>query len=78
MEYNPISVTELNLYMKKKIDTDEYLNNVMVKGEISKWANLATYTSSLSSRETVILSIIVCSPCSRIIDFMRSDSSDRT
>lgn len=37
MEYNPISVTELNLYMKKKIDTDEYLNNVMVKGEISNF-----------------------------------------
>lgn len=37
MEYNPISVTELNLYMKKKIDTDEYLNNIMVKGEISNF-----------------------------------------
>lgn len=37
MEYNPISVTELNKYIKNKIDGDEYLNNVLVKGEISNF-----------------------------------------
>ena len=37
MEYNPITVTDLNLYIKDKIGNDEYLNNVLVKGEISNF-----------------------------------------
>ena len=37
MTYNPISVTELNTYIKTKFDEDEYLNNVLVKGEISNF-----------------------------------------
>ncbi len=39
MEYNPISVTDLNRYIKEKIDSDEMLNNVLVKGEISNFKN---------------------------------------
>ena len=39
MEYNPISVTELNKYIKEKIDEDEMLNNVLIKGEISNFKN---------------------------------------
>ena len=30
VEYNPISVTDLNKYIKEKIDGDEILNNVLV------------------------------------------------
>ncbi len=37
MTYNPISVTELNKYIKEKIAGDENLNNVLVKGEISNY-----------------------------------------
>ena len=37
MEYNPITVTDLNRYIKEKVDGDEYLNNVLVKGEISNF-----------------------------------------
>lgn len=37
MTYNPISVTELNNYIKGKFEEDEYLNNVLVKGEISNF-----------------------------------------
>ena len=37
MKYNAISVTDLNQYIKNKIDSDEYLNNVLVKGEISNF-----------------------------------------
>ena len=37
MTYNPISVSELNKYIKSKIDSDEILNNVLVKGEISNY-----------------------------------------
>lgn len=39
MEINAISVTELNKYIKNKIDEDEMLNNVLVKGEISNFKN---------------------------------------
>ena len=34
MKYNPITVTDLNKYIKEKISDDEYLNSVLVKGEI--------------------------------------------
>ncbi len=34
-----VSVTELNKYIKQKIDNDEYLNNLLVKGEISNFKN---------------------------------------
>ena len=37
MTYNPISVTELNRYIKNKIAEDEVLSNVLVKGEISNF-----------------------------------------
>ena len=37
MEIQPITVAELNTYIKNKIDGDEYLNNVFVKGEISNF-----------------------------------------
>ena len=37
MEYSPITVTELNLYIKDKFNKDEYLNNVLIKGEISNF-----------------------------------------
>ena len=37
MTYHPISVTELNNYIKGKFQEDEYLNNVLVKGEISNF-----------------------------------------
>lgn len=37
MKYNPITVTDLNRYIKGKFTEDEYLNNVLVKGEISNF-----------------------------------------
>ena len=37
MNLNPISVTELNRYIKDKVATDEFLNNVFIKGEISNF-----------------------------------------
>ena len=35
MTYNPISVSELNKYIKSKFEDDEYFDNVLVEGEIS-------------------------------------------
>lgn len=37
MKYDPITVTDLNKYIKDKIAGDEFLNNVLVKGEISNF-----------------------------------------
>ena len=37
MNIEPITVTQLNRYMKDKIEMDEFLNNVYVKGEISNF-----------------------------------------
>ena len=37
MKPEPLSVTQLNKYIKDKIDSDEFLNNVFVKGEISNF-----------------------------------------
>lgn len=37
MKPEPLSVTQLNKYIKDKIDSDEFLNNVYVKGEISNF-----------------------------------------
>ena len=37
MKPEPISVTELNKYIKNKVDQDEFLNNVLIKGEISNF-----------------------------------------
>ena len=39
MKYEAISVSELNKYIKEKVAGDEYLNNVLVKGEISNFKN---------------------------------------
>jgi len=37
MEITPITVEQLNKYIKQKVDGDEFLNNVYVKGEISNF-----------------------------------------
>ncbi len=39
MKPEAITVTDLNKYIKNKVDNDEYLNNVLVKGEISNFKN---------------------------------------
>ncbi len=37
MKYEPITVSELNTYIKGKIEEDEFLEQVLVKGEISNF-----------------------------------------
>ena len=39
MEYNTVTVTELNKYIKEKFEQDEALTNIIVKGEISNFKN---------------------------------------
>ena len=37
MKLNPVTVSDLNRYIKDKVDNDENLNSVLVKGEISNF-----------------------------------------
>ena len=37
MKYEAITVAELNKYIREKIASDEMLNNVLIKGEISNF-----------------------------------------
>ena len=37
MKLSPVTVTDLNKYIKDKVDSDENLNSVLVKGEISNF-----------------------------------------
>ena len=37
MKLNPVTVSDLNRYIKEKVDNDENLNSVLVKGEISNF-----------------------------------------
>lgn len=39
MEIEPITITELNKYIKDKVAEDEFLQNVYIKGEISNFKN---------------------------------------
>ena len=39
MDIKPITVQELNQYIKQKLDGDDFLNSVYVKGEISNFKN---------------------------------------
>ena len=39
MKIEPITVSELNRYMKNKVADDEFLNSVFVRGEISNFKN---------------------------------------
>lgn len=39
MEIEPITITDLNKYIKDKVANDEFLQNVYVKGEISNFKN---------------------------------------
>ncbi len=37
MEYNVVTVSKLNTYIKERFEEDEFLNNILVKGEISNF-----------------------------------------
>ena len=39
MKYNAVTVTQLNKYIKDRIDEDENLKAILVKGEISNFKN---------------------------------------
>ena len=54
MIYNPISVTELNKYIKGKFEEDEYFANVLVEGEISNYKHHYTGHLYFTDRKSVV------------------------
>lgn len=69
-----ITVTDLNQYIKNKITDDEYLNNVLVKGEISNFKN--HYTGHLYftlKDENCLIKCIMFKSYAQKLNFMPKD-----
>ena len=74
MEYKAISVTELNSYIKNKIADDEYLNNVLIKGEISNFKNHYTGHMYFTLKdENSLIKCIMFKSYAQKLDFMPKD-----
>ena len=74
MKPEPMSVTELNKYMKNKVAEDEFLNNVFVKGEISNFKN--HYTGHLYftlKDENSLIKCIMFKTSAATLKFMPKD-----
>ena len=69
-----ISVTELNSYIKNKIADDEYLNNVLVKGEISNFKNHYTGHMYFTLKdENSLIKCIMFKSYAQKLEFMPKD-----
>lgn len=74
MDIKPISVTELNLYVKNKISQDEYLNNVLVKGEISNFKHHYTGHMYFTLKdENSLVKCIMFKTANATLDFIPKD-----
>lgn len=69
-----ISVSELNSYIKNKIADDEYLNNVLIKGEISNFKNHYTGHMYFTLKdENSLIKCIMFKSYVQKLDFMPKD-----
>ena len=69
-----ISISELNSYIKNKIADDEYLNNVLVKGEISNFKNHYTGHMYFTLKdENSLIKCIMFKSFAQKLDFMPKD-----
>lgn len=75
MKQEAISVTELNRYIKDKIATDDFLNNVYIKGEISNFKH--HYTGHLYFTLKDENSLIKCIMFKSYTDNLRFSPKDR-
>ncbi|NLC87439.1 MAG: exodeoxyribonuclease VII large subunit [Clostridiaceae bacterium] len=74
MTYQPISVTELNTYIKEKFNEDEYLNNVLIKGEISNFKNHYTGHMYFTLKdENSLIKCVMFKTYTPHLDFMPKD-----
>ena len=69
-----ISVTELNSYIKDKIADDEYLNNVLIKGEISNFKNHYTGHMYFTLKdENSLIKCVMFKTYAQKLEFMPKD-----
>ena len=69
-----ITVNELNSYIKSKIADDEYLNNVLIKGEISNFKNHYTGHMYFTLKdENSLIKCIMFKSYAQKLDFMPKD-----
>ena len=69
-----ISVSDLNSYIKNKIADDEYLNNVLIKGEISNFKNHYTGHMYFTLKdENSLIKCIMFKSYAQKLDFMPKD-----
>ena len=69
-----ISVSQLNSYIKDKIADDEYLNNVLVKGEISNFKNHYTGHMYFTLKdENSLIKCIMFKSYAQSLEFMPKD-----
>ena len=69
-----ISVSELNSYIKNKIDNDEILNNVLIKGEISNFKNHYTGHMYFTLKdENSLIKCIMFKSYAQKLEFMPKD-----
>ena len=72
---DPISVSDLNSYIKDKIGNDEFLNNVYIKGEISNFKR--HYTGHLYFTLKDGDSLIKCVMFKTYTSYLKFEPEDR-
>ena len=74
MRPEPISVTDLNKYIKNKVAEDEFLNNVFVKGEISNFKHHYTGHMYFTLKdENSLIKCIMFKQSTATLNFMPKD-----
>ena len=74
MKINPITVAELNRYIKDKVADDEYLNSVFVKGEISNFKHHYTGHMYFTLKdETSLIKCIMFKSYTATLNFVPKD-----
>ena len=74
MNINPISVAELNKYIKDKVADDEYLNSVFVKGEISNFKHHYTGHMYFTLKdETSLIKCVMFKSWTATLNFVPKD-----
>ena len=74
MKYNPMTVTDLNSYIKSKFTEDEFLNNVLVKGEISNFKKHYTGHMYFTLKdENCLIKCVMFKSYAEKLDFLPKD-----
>ncbi len=74
MKINPITVAELNKYIKEKVADDEFLNTVFVKGEISNFKHHYTGHMYFTLKdETSLIKCVMFKSSTATLNFVPKD-----